>query len=115
METHSKQFFNNTNQRSCDPESGLIIVCDNFSTPENIGSIVRLAVNVNASKLIVIGSEECRQSKIKKTAGAALGHMQLDYCDIEKFNNEIPSDYDISYKNIKVYYPILLKPESGNM
>ncbi len=95
METHSKYFFNTNMQRNKDSESDLIIVCDNFSTPENIGSIVRLAANVKVSKLIVIGSEECRQSKIKKTAGAALGHIQLQYCNKDNFIDHIPSAYTI--------------------
>ncbi|WP_430814984.1 TrmH family RNA methyltransferase [Carboxylicivirga sp. RSCT41] len=78
-ETHSKYFFNETNTCSIKEGSDIIIVTDNFSTPENIGSIIRLAANVDASRVIVLGSEACRQSKVKKTAGAAMGHVKVEW------------------------------------
>lgn len=90
METHSKHFFSvvhNVINDGCD----LILVADSFSTPENIGSLIRLAANVNASKVIVIGSDECRTSKIKKTAGAAIGHVEVEF--IQKENFEVEEGY----------------------
>ncbi len=78
-ETHSKYFFNEENQVSLADGSDVIIITGNFSTPENIGSIIRLAANVNASKVIVVGSGDCRQSKINKTAGAATGHISVEW------------------------------------
>jgi len=95
METHSKHFFSQTKPVNRIEGSDVIIVCDHFSTPENIGSIIRLAANVDASRLIVIGSEECRQSKIKKTAGAAQGHIHVDYCNVETLGQFIPADYTL--------------------
>jgi len=77
-ETHSKYFFNETNASQIKEGSDVILVTDNFSTPENIGSIIRLAANVGASKVMVIGSADCRESKIKKTAGAAFGHVKIE-------------------------------------
>jgi len=93
METHSKVFFSNTVQRSTGVESDLILICDNFSTPENIGSIVRLAVNANAAKLIIIGSEGCRQSKVKKTAGAALAYIPVEHISVEELMEAIPTGF----------------------
>jgi len=95
METHSKHFFKAEIQQSRDAQSDLIIVCDNFSTPENIGSIIRLAANIDISQVIVIGSKECRQSKVKKTAGAALGHVHVQYCNEDSFISYIPSNYTL--------------------
>ncbi len=92
-ETHSKYFFNESNQGQLKPGSDIIIITDNFSTPENIGSIVRLAANVNASKVIVVGSEGCRKSKINKTAGAAIGHVTLEWQKAEEL--DVPKDYQM--------------------
>ncbi|MCG8581113.1 MAG: hypothetical protein MI866_14430 [Bacteroidales bacterium] len=92
-ETHSKYFFKEANCSSLNESSDIIIVTDNFSTPENIGSIIRLAANVNASKVIVIGSEACRQSKVKKTAGAAMGHVKVEWHAADSFS--IPDEYQL--------------------
>jgi tRNA G18 (ribose-2'-O)-methylase SpoU len=92
-ETHSKYFFNDENKSSLKEGSDIIIITDNFSTPENIGSIIRLAANVNASKVVVIGSEECRQSKVKKTAGAAIGHVQVEWVSADSF--KIADEYQL--------------------
>jgi len=85
QETHSKYFFNEQNESSITPGNELIIITDQFSTPENIGSIIRLAANVNAKEVIVLGSEECRLSKIKKTAGAAMGHVTVQFVNPDDF------------------------------
>jgi tRNA G18 (ribose-2'-O)-methylase SpoU len=90
-QTHSKYFFNEHNQVQLQEGSDVIIIADNFSTPENVGSIVRLAANVCASKVIVVGSEGCRQSKINKTAGAAIGHIAIEWQ--ETGNLHLPKDY----------------------
>lgn len=83
METHSKHFFEDAHHSQLRKGCEVIIVTDNFSTPENIGSIIRLAANVNATKVLVVGSADCRQSKIKKTAGAAIGHVEVEYCNYD--------------------------------
>ncbi|MCT4645824.1 MAG: TrmH family RNA methyltransferase [Carboxylicivirga sp.] len=92
-ETHSKYFFKQANQSALSDGSDVIIITDNFSTPENIGSIIRLAANVKASQVIVIGSEDVRQSKVKKTAGAALGHVEVKWLSIDELT--ITEDYEI--------------------
>ncbi|MBK3518843.1 TrmH family RNA methyltransferase [Carboxylicivirga marina] len=92
-ETHSKYFFIDSNESQLKNGSDIIIITDNFSTPENIGSIIRLAANVNASKVIVIGSEACRQSKVKKTAGAAIGHVKVVWQEADDFT--IPEEYEL--------------------
>ncbi len=92
-QTHSKYFFNEHNQGQLKPGSDVIIITDDFSTPENIGSIIRLAANVNASKVIVVGSEGCRKSKINKTAGAAIGHVALEWQSAEQLT--LPSGYEL--------------------
>lgn len=92
-ETHSKYFFNKENEGHIAKGADVIIVTDNFSTPENIGNIIRLAANVNASKVIVVGSEGCRMSKVNKTAGAAIGHVPVEWCNLD--NLEVPDGYQM--------------------
>ena len=95
MQTHSKYFFIGDSKNRSTKGSELILITDNFSTPENIGSIIRLAANLGSDKVIVTGSSECRQSKIKKTAGAALGHVNVIYCDYNNLSNYIPDDFEM--------------------
>ncbi|WP_439184644.1 TrmH family RNA methyltransferase [Carboxylicivirga taeanensis] len=90
-QTHSKYFFDESHSSCIKQGSDVIIIADNFSTPENIGSIIRLAANVNASQVMVVGSEGCRQSKVKKTAGAAIGHVKVDWLSIDSFR--VPDGY----------------------
>ena len=92
-ETHSKYFFNEANKSRSQEGSDVIIITDNFSTPENIGSIIRLAANVNASKVMVLGSEACRESKVKKTAGAAIGHVKVEWQSADSFT--IPEGFQL--------------------
>ncbi len=96
QETHSKIFFENNTAKELDDSIKPILITDNFSTPENIGHIIRLAANVGALKVIVLGSENMRKSKIKKTAGTAFDHIQLVFSDIKRFEKHIPDDYTLA-------------------
>jgi len=68
METHSKQFFSRHEIEPLPKHISPIIVADSFSTPSNVGSIIRLGANIGALRVIVINGEHLRESKIKKTA-----------------------------------------------
>jgi len=96
QETHSNTFFTNNPQKELNDSIRPIIITDNFSTPENIGHIIRLAANVGTLKVIILGSENMRKSKIKKTAGAAFDHIQLIFSDTERLNELIPNDYSLT-------------------
>ncbi len=92
-ETHSKIFFSSNTSREVDESIKPVIITDNFSTPENIGHIIRLAANVGALKVIILGSENLRKSKIKKTAGTAIDHIPLAYSTPEDLPKHIPDGY----------------------
>jgi len=68
------------------------IILDHPKTPENIGSIMRLAGNLGIRELFIIGKEEdYRLSKVKKASSTAWGLVKLIFCNTEsliEFNNE---------------------------
>jgi tRNA G18 (ribose-2'-O)-methylase SpoU len=93
QETHSKIFFSKYNVNPLDDSTKPVIITDNFSTPENIGHIIRLAANVGALKVVVLRSENLRKSKIKKTAGTAIDHIPLVFSETDRLQEHIPEDY----------------------
>lgn len=90
METHSKYFFSNFKVPSLVSDIKPIIIADSFSTPSNIGSIIRLGANIGVSKIIVLNSSQLRDSKIKKTAGAAIQHVEIVFADTKELPELIP-------------------------
>nr|WP_321450613.1 TrmH family RNA methyltransferase [uncultured Carboxylicivirga sp.] len=95
METHSKYFFANEIIPPLDNAIRPIIIADSFSTPSNIGSVIRLAANVGALKVIVLNSDNLRESKIKKTAGAALQHVEVIFTITDRLLEYVPKDYSL--------------------
>jgi len=79
----------NTSNKDC------IIVCYELKTPENIGSVIRLASNFGCSKVILVIKDEIQKSKkIKKIAGAAAGQVEIIYCNSTEFWLNLPNDYE---------------------
>ncbi len=52
-----------------------------------------MAANVGALRVIVLNGEHLRESKIKKTAGAAYSQVEVVFCDLNELNRYIPEDY----------------------
>ena len=75
-----------------------IIVADRLRTPENMGSVLRLAGNIGVEKTIFISdvAHQFRLRRIKKTAAASANEKTnweiLDEDDLSAF---IPEDYQI--------------------
>lgn len=95
METHSKYFFANHQVEALAEEIRPILIADSFSTPSNVGSIIRLAANIGAKQVIVLNGEHLRVSKIKKTAAAAWDQVDLVFSEIDQLTTLIPSDYSL--------------------
>nr|WP_321408031.1 TrmH family RNA methyltransferase [uncultured Carboxylicivirga sp.] len=95
METHSKYFFKDHLVPSLPENIKPILIADSFATPSNIGSLIRLGANLGISKVIVLNGLHLRQSKIRKTAGAALQHIEVIYSDTAQLLSHIPSEYSI--------------------
>lgn len=95
IETHSNTFFEQEGYREIPQEYQPIIITDHFSTPTNLGSIIRLAANIGAKKVIAISDQDFRISKVKKTAGAAHGHIQVEYIEENALHNFLPDGYQL--------------------
>lgn len=93
METHSSHFFASNIIKPVPEEVRPVLITDSFSTPSNVGSVIRLAANVGALRVIVLNGAHLRESKIRKTAGAAYSQVEVVFAgtgDLEKY---LPHDY----------------------
>ena len=96
VDTHSKIFFSETEVREIPAGQRPIVITDNFSTPENIGHVIRLAANIGALKVIVLGDNSLRASKIRKTAGTSFDHIPVDFIAREELSAHIPQGYTLT-------------------
>ena len=94
--THSKIFFSETEVREIPSGQRPIVITDNFSTPENIGHVIRLAANIGVLKVIVLGEGNLRASKIRKTAGTSFDHIPVEFIATEELSAHIPADYTLT-------------------
>ncbi len=74
-----------------------VVVADNLRTPENMGSVLRLAANIGAEKVLFVkrSDELPRNWKIKKTASGADEKISWQFVTFEELKEHIPVDYQI--------------------
>jgi len=73
-----------------------IIAAWQIINPENIGNLIRLADNVGAEKVYILGSDfQLRMSSVKKTAGLSFSNIQLTFIDPEDFFKQLDPDYHL--------------------
>lgn len=74
-----------------------LIVADRLRTPENMGSILRLAANIGAKKTLFISdvAHLFRLRKIKKNAASARDKTEWEIRDEDDLSKLIPSDYQL--------------------
>jgi tRNA G18 (ribose-2'-O)-methylase SpoU len=74
-----------------------IIVADRLRTPENMGSVLRLAGNIGAENTIFISdvAQDFRLRRIKKTASTANENTSWKILDEDQLSAFIPADYQI--------------------
>ncbi len=73
-----------------------IVIADNLRTPENMGSVLRLAANVGAEKVLFLKGdigETPRSWKIKKTASGAEEKVSWKIIAQDELHENIPPDY----------------------
>jgi tRNA G18 (ribose-2'-O)-methylase SpoU len=81
-----------------DQMSRPLIVADNLRTPENMGSVLRLAGNIGAGQVLFVmkeGDSRVRSWKIKKTASGADEKVDWAFCELEELWRKIPDDYKV--------------------
>jgi len=74
-----------------------IIIADNLRTPENMGSVLRLAANIGAQNVFFIKgvNEHYRSWKIKKTASGADEKVKWCFINLNELQENIPDDYHL--------------------
>jgi tRNA G18 (ribose-2'-O)-methylase SpoU len=106
MGTNSVAFFNN--QKYPELTFKPVIAAWQIINPENIGNLIRLADNVGASDVFILGEDfNLRMSSIKKTAGLSFNHIRLTFIAPEEFFKQ----HDPNYKLVAIE----TSPESSNI
>lgn len=73
-----------------------ILIADHPRNAQNIGSIIRLAANIAAEKVLIIEENPThKESQIKKTASSAYGKVEWLYVNQSDLLHHIPNDYTI--------------------
>lgn len=97
MNTNSVQFFKENPIESTGKSTGLILAAWKVSNSENIGKIIRLAHNIGAaSVLFIVGDEQHRLSKVKKTAGFSFDQQNWAFISEEEFLDEVLAEYPLT-------------------
>jgi TrmH family RNA methyltransferase len=92
METNSVVFFNERKYPELADKP--IIAAWQIINPENIGNLIRLADNVGAEDVFILGEDfQLRMSSIKKTAGLSFSNVRLSFITPEDFFNRLSPEY----------------------
>lgn len=72
-----------------------VIIANNLRTPENMGSVLRIAANIGAIKTLFISDTvlHFKSYKIKKTASGALDKVNWKAISLAELADEIPENY----------------------
>ncbi|MFA8450620.1 MAG: TrmH family RNA methyltransferase [Bacteroidales bacterium] len=74
----------------------IIILADQLRTPENMGAIIRLADNLQASKVLFINDDpsfNIKENKVKKASGSSHHHSNYLFITSKEIEEHIPADY----------------------
>ncbi len=77
------------------PEDPPIFIADALRTPENVGSLIRLAANVGSKKVLLLNAADLKRSKMKKTACMAWDYVQLIESTTEHLQELLPRNYNL--------------------
>lgn len=93
---NSVDFFKEKNLERPEKPSELILAAYELHTPENIGSIIRLAGNLNVAKVYFIHENfELKSSKFKRVAHSSIGHVDYEMVNASDFWRKIDADYSV--------------------
>ncbi len=79
----ANQFFEKTSDFK-----GVNIILDGLKTPENIGSIFRLAGNMGCKNVIFTEREELNKTKIEKIARNSLQFIDIQFLTYDEIENQ---------------------------
>lgn len=92
METNSVVFFNS--RKYSELPALPIIAAWKIINPENIGNLIRLADNVGAAEVFILGDDfQLRMSSVKKTAGLSFNNVRLSFISPELFFSQLSPEY----------------------
>jgi len=87
-----------------------VIIADNLRTPENMGSVLRLAGNIGAQKTLFVSdiANQFKNYKINKTASGAAEKTNWKIITFDELEVEIPVEYQFILletvsKSINIY------------
>jgi tRNA G18 (ribose-2'-O)-methylase SpoU len=94
METNSIVFFKDSKYPELTNKP--IIAAWQIINPENIGNLIRLADNIGAEQVFILGEDfQLRMASIKKTAGLSFDRIQLSFLAPEVFFNQLSIEYQL--------------------
>lgn len=94
--TNSVQFFREQKYVLPQTAESPILVAWKLVTPENYGSLLRLADSIGCSKVVFVGSEDAVSSKkIEKVAGNSFKSMCFEFVDADHIMAAIPSTHSL--------------------
>lgn len=94
METSSIAFFDD--QKYTELLGKPVIAAWQIINPENIGNMIRLADNVGAEEVFILGTDfQLRMSSIRKTAGLSFNNIRLTFISPEDFFDQLNSDLQL--------------------
>ena len=89
----SRVFFENRKD-GLKKKSHPIIVCWKLTTPNNLGSILRIADNMACEKVLFVDENPTFKSRnIKKTAQISFKAIDWHFCTPENWKQYVPNDY----------------------
>lgn len=74
-------------------ETDIIIIGDNISTPENIGSLIRLTDNIGAKKLFLINNIIPNKAKIKRNSSSSYNNVDFSFINYGDLTNDFFNKY----------------------
>jgi tRNA G18 (ribose-2'-O)-methylase SpoU len=94
--SNAVDFFRAKSFQTVSDESELILAAYELRTPENVGSIIRLAGNLGVAEVIFIQEENnFKAKKIARVAHSSLKHVDFSFCKPSEFFSKIPADFEI--------------------
>lgn len=94
METNSVVFFKTQSYDKL--PNPPVVAAWQIINPENVGNLIRLADNLGAEEVFILGGDfHLRMASIKKTAGLSFSNVRLFFISPEDFFARIDPEYQV--------------------